>query len=125
MLAATLIELSLCIICVWFTSVVSQIRVCSHGGLLLSYPYLGGVSWVCVCSHLVIGYVDISDEDIVMIELKLSASWRGNPTQLQPWRSYFLSAIVNISDHPRQVKSESGAKIAILNVAKRALDAHF
>ncbi|GKA23104.1 hypothetical protein Tco_0709066 [Tanacetum coccineum] len=103
MLAATLIELSLCIICVWFTSMVSQIRVCSHGWLLLSYPYLGEVSWVYVCSHLVIGCVDIGDEDIVVIELKLSASWRGNPTQLQPWQSYFFPAIVNVFDHPRQV----------------------
>nr|GEX62231.1 hypothetical protein [Tanacetum cinerariifolium] len=68
-------------------SVATRHRSC-HGGLLLSYPYLGGASWVCVCSHLDMGCVAIGDEDIV-------------------------------------VRSESGTKIAVLNVTKRAIDAYF
>nr|GEX52852.1 putative reverse transcriptase domain, ribonuclease H-like domain, aspartic peptidase domain protein [Tanacetum cinerariifolium] len=57
-----------------------------YGGLLLSYINLGGASWVCGCSHLVIGCVSICNEDIVVIELELFSSWRGNPTQLQLWK---------------------------------------
>nr|GEX21013.1 hypothetical protein [Tanacetum cinerariifolium] len=57
-----------------------------YGGLLLSYTNLGGASWVCGCSHLVMGCVSICNEDIVVIELELFSSWRGNPTQLQLWK---------------------------------------
>ncbi|GKA62892.1 hypothetical protein Tco_0762411 [Tanacetum coccineum] len=47
---------------VYYRGVVNS--CCSHDGLLLGYPYLGGASWICVCRHLVMGCVAIGDEDI-------------------------------------------------------------